>query len=212
MTLNIEETVEELKLSLAKMCRGAEEMLAAALDALQSRDAQAGAQVAQCDGAIDQAEADIERQCMRLLLRQQPFASDFRHVSAILKVITDIERIADQAGDVATLAGALSRDADLTPIMAMGRVALTMTRAATKAFLETDLAAARRVVAEDDRQDRLFEQTESEIAERIKDGTVAPRDALNGLMAAKYFERIGDHCVNIAEWTEFYEKGVHTKL
>ena len=210
-----EEELTELKTELAEMCRLTEQMISDAITALVKCDRELGKSIGMNDKRVDEYEMAIEKKCMRILLRQQPVAKDFREVSTILKMITDVERFGDQAADIGDIVYTMPGDEyveKLTHITAMGNLAVKMARESVNSFIGNDEALADEVVALDDRMDELFLTVKSELVELIKkDGKNGDR-GIELMMVAKYLERIGDHAVNVAEWTKYNETGVHEKL
>jgi len=158
---------------------------------------------------IDDKEREIERQCLRLLLQQQPVAKDLRIISAALKMITDLERIGDQAADIAELSQYSSSVVDLPHIKEMAEETMNMVTNAINSFVKGDLACAEAVIAHDDVVDDLFVVTKHDLIERIKNTTVDGEAIIDMLMIAKYLERIADHATNIAEWVVFSITGIH---
>lgn len=212
---NFENDLNELKLQLANMCRLAESMIDDAIVALLEKDAEAGAAIKETDKRLDEMEMDIEKKCMRLLLRQQPVAKDFREVSAAMKMITDIERIGDQAGDIGDLIAAIPEEKyfkELVHLKKMGELAKTMVHNSVESFIKNDEALADKTIKDDDMMDKWFGEVKGELIDYIaKDATVADQ-AITFMMIAKYLERIGDHAVNVCEWTKYNETGVHIKF
>lgn len=205
--------VEKLITKTAEMCRMVEYMLAESASALAKRDIKTARAVIDYDIQVDEAEMDIEKACMRLLLRQQPVACDFREVSCILKMITDIERIGDQAADIASLCMELgeSKLSVETILYDMGKLAVEMVRDSVNSFLHSDTLKAESVVKADDRMDELFGCARKAIVKSITDNPDSAEDEIILLMAAKYYERIGDHAVNVCEWTDYNYSGIHRK-
>ncbi|MDR1747631.1 MAG: phosphate signaling complex protein PhoU [Spirochaetaceae bacterium] len=160
---------------------------------------------------IDQKERDIEALCLKLLLQQQPVARDLRLISAALKMITDMERIGDQAADIAEIVtfADLSRSTSSIHIAEMADAAIKMVTDSINAFVARDIQLAEAVIAYDDVVDNLFTQIKKDIVSLIASDTVTGEAAIDVLMIAKYLERIGDHAVNIAEWVEFSITGTH---
>lgn len=160
---------------------------------------------------IDRLERDTETICMRLLLRQQPVAADLRTISAALKMISDMERIGDQAADIAELIPYIAPSSLGTKVRIrdMADATVQMVSDSVRAFVLSDLELASQVVKADDQVDALFEQVKEELMALIPQHSIDAKSALDLLMTAKYFERIGDHAVNIAEWVEFSITGVH---
>ncbi|MCI7779045.1 MAG: phosphate signaling complex protein PhoU [Eubacteriales bacterium] len=209
-----EEDLSQLKTELVKMCRLTENMIETAIKALTEQDPELGRSISAMDKQVDDYEMDIEKKCMRILLKQQPVAKDFREVSCALKMITDIERFGDQASDIGdivyTFHGA-PYIKKLTHITEMGKLAIKMVSESVNSFIRNDEALADRVVALDDRMDDLFLTVKEELISLIRQDGRNGDQAIELMMIAKYLERIGDHAVNVAEWTKYYETGVHTK-
>ena len=211
-----EEELEELKDELVEMCRLTADMIAKATEALVNFDRELGKSIGAIDKRVDEYEMDIEKRCMRILIRQQPVAKDFREVSTALKMITDIERFGDQASDIGDLVYTMPGDRyikNLTHITAMGELAARMAKESVNSFIRNDEALADEVIALDDEMDALFVTVQDELIELIRvDGKTNGEQAITLMMVAKYLERIGDHAVNVAEWTKYNETGVHQKF
>lgn len=195
-------------ISMGALC---EEVIALAAKAILDGDVETAARVAPLDGEIDQKERTIESMSLRLLLQQQPVARDLRQISAALKMITDMERIGDQAADIAEIIGFLGgrTGADIGPIGEMARATIKMVTESVDAFVKQDLEIAYAVIAHDDVVDALFVKVKASLIEMISKNPNDGEYALDLLMIAKYFERIGDHATNIAEWVEFSVTGIH---
>ena len=210
-----EEELSALKVELVQMCRLTEQMIENAITALKNRDRELGKSIGLADKRVDEYEADIEKRCMRILLQQQPVARDFREVSTALKMITDIERFGDQASDIGDLVYTMPGDhyiKELTHLRAMGELAVRMARESVNSFIRSDDRLADEVIALDDEMDRMFLCVQSDLIELIRlDGKKNGDQAITLMMVAKYLERIGDHAVNVAEWTKYNETGIHTK-
>lgn len=168
-------------------------------------------QVYKTDREIDQKERDIENLCMRLLLKQQPVASDLRLVSSALKMISDMERIGDQASDIAEISSFIqTRDVESNlHIRDMAEATIHMVTQSIDSFVKKDLKIAREVIRYDDVVDDLFNKVKEELIGLIARDSSSGEFCIDMLMIAKYFERIGDHATNIAEWVEFSITGVH---
>ena len=211
MRNRFDEQLAQLKKELIEMGALCEEVIAKASEALTRGDVTLAAKVAPLDEQIDRKERDIEALCLRLLLQQQPVARDLRKISAALKMITDMERIGDQAEDIAEivtfLKGRTGQNDDL--LREMARSTIKMVTESVDAFVKHDIMLAEKVVAYDDVVDNYFEQVKDELIARIAENPDDGEYALDLLMIAKYFERIGDHAVNIAEWVMFSVTGVH---
>lgn len=161
---------------------------------------------------IDAQEREVENLCMSLLLHQHPVAGDLRSISAALKMISDMERIGDQAADIADLSRHLdlkSFPQDSINIRTMAEDTVRMVTESIDAFVKGDLKLCRQVIEDDDKVDDAFNEIKEKLAEYINDGKPDAGSGLDLLMAAKYFERIGDHAVNIAEWVEYSITGEH---
>ena len=209
-----QEQLLKLNGELIEMGDLCEEAMSLVMKALREKDEQIADSVHKIERKIDQKERDIEAMCMNLLLRQQPVASDLRKVSTALKMVTDVERIGDQASDIAELVlhlHAKSTDAVgvLEDILKMGDDVLKMVKRSIAAYVQVDLAAAAEVIAHDDVIDAAFRRISSEIAQYIAAHPTEAETALDLFMVTKYLERLGDHAVNVAEWVEFLKTGVH---
>lgn len=163
------------------------------------------------DEKIDQKEREIENLCLRLLLQQQPVAGDLRLISAALKMITDMERIGDQAADISDIIiiGKIRAENGTLYIGDMANATIKMVTQSIDAFVNRDLKLAVAVIDYDDAVDELFTRVRNELIKRIENKTVNGEYAIDLIMIAKYFERIGDHATNIAEWVEFAITGRH---
>ena len=210
-----EEELSALKVELVQMCRLTEQMIENAITALKNRDRELGKSIGLADKRVDEYEADIEKRCMRILLQQQPVARDFREVSTALKMITDIERFGDQASDIGDIVSTMPGDGYVNNpenVIAMGNLAVKMARESVKSFISDDEALSDEVIRSDDRMDELFLAVKNELIELIKEDGANGDQAIEFMMVAKYLERIGDHAVNVAEWTKYNETGVHEKF
>lgn len=178
--------------------------------ALQKGDMKQAHDVMEADEEIDHMEKEIESLCLKLLLQQQPVARDLRQISAALKMITDMERIGDQASDIAEiiLTAGESEAVDMKKIGDMADATARMVRASVSAYVEKDLELARKVMEADDIVDKLFDEVKEEVMQMIIAGNNAGK-AIDLIMVTKYLERIGDHATNIAEWVEFSITGIH---
>ena len=210
-----EEELANLKTELVEMCRLTEQMIDNAILALVNRDRELGKSIGEMDKRVDEYEMNIEKRCMRILLKQQPVAKDFREVSTALKMITDIERFGDQASDIGDLVYTMPGEKyikKLHHIIAMGNLAVKMVRESVNSFINNDERLADEVIKLDDEMDDLFITVKNELIDLIrKDGNNGDQ-AIELMMVAKYLERIGDHAVNVCEWTKYNETGVHVKV
>lgn len=212
MRNRFEEQLALLNEEMQEMGRLIVESIRAASDALIRQDVDAAAAAITADRDIDQKEKEIESLCLKLLLQQQPVARDLRHISAALKMITDMERIGDQAADISGiviyLAGApYMKRLEHLPRMAEG--AIRMVTGSLDAYVRRDLTLARQVMDMDDIIDDLFDVIKEELIGLIRQDAKNGSQAIDLLMIAKYFERIGDHAQNIAEWVEYDITGRH---
>ena len=161
---------------------------------------------------MDRQERDIESLCLRMLLMQQPVARDLRLVSSALKMITDMERIGDQAADIAEIVLMLGESSAVQPpehIAAMAEEARAMVHSAIDAYVQRDVKLAEKVIDQDDAVDGLFLSVKDELVEQLRREPASALAALDMLMIAKYFERIGDHATNIAEWVQYAVTGLY---
>lgn len=163
------------------------------------------------DNEIDQKEREIENLCLKLLLQQQPVAKDLRVISSALKMISDMERIGDQASDIAEITKYIEGDEskNKTHISDMADATIQMVSDSIKSFVDKDLVLAHAVMQYDDVVDNHFLEVKKDIIGLIGENSDNGESCLDLLMIAKYFERIGDHAVNIAEWVEFSLTGQH---
>ena len=207
------EQLELLNVELIKMGALCEEAISAATKALLDGDDALRESAAAAAREIDQQERDIENLCMKLLLQQQPVAKDLRAISAALKMISDMERIGDQAADIAeiTLDIAHSPVISRVPIAEMARNVIVMVTDSIDSFVRKNLSLAQAVVYRDDEVDRLFLEVKQELIRLLGQGD-SGEACIDLLMIAKYLERIGDHAVNIAEWVEYSLTGQHSAL
>ena len=197
-------------IEMGSMC---ERAIALAMEALNKNEPELLEKVFQVDAGIDKKERDIESLCLKLLLLQQPVAGDLRDVSAALKMISDMERIGDQASDIAEIGKTLLGQEGEQPqdLREMAREAISMVNDSIDAFIRRDLKLARAVIAYDDVVDRWFDRIREELVQRIAADSTKGAYCLDLLMIAKYLERIADHATNIAEWVEYSITGVRSK-
>ena len=211
MRSRFDEQLALLKRELIEMGALCEEVIALAAQSLTEGDTALAACVSPLDEEIDRKEREIESLCLKLLLQQQPVARDLRQISAALKMITDMERIGDQAEDIAEivafLGGRGTEDSEL--LRGMARSAIRMVSGSVDAYVKQDVPFAEKVIAEDDVVDDYFTRVKKALISRIAADPEDGEFALDVLMIAKYFERIGDHAVNIAEWVIFSVTGEH---
>ena len=182
-----------------------------ATKALQDGNIDMANEVMLADAEIDHEEREIERLCLTLLLQQQPVARDLRQISAALKMITDMERIGDQAEDIAEIVTYLKgRTTDhMTMIEEMAKEAVGMVTSSVDSYVKKDVLLARQVINHDDVVDDYFSKVKNGIISLIRKNPEESELALDLLMIAKYFERIGDHATNIADWVVYSVTGKH---
>lgn len=213
---NFNEQLEFLKNEMTMMGEMCESALNLAVETLESdrKDAektkQSAEHVIEISHEIDQKERDIQSSCFKLLLKQQPVATDLRIISAALKMITDMERIGDQAEDIAEIVTYLGdRTIDDAPLIAgMARETIAMVNDSVAAYVEQNTTLAEEVIARDDVVDEYFDRIKRSLIEMIAKNPTDGEFAIDLLMIAKYFERIGDHATNIAEWVIYSVTGV----
>lgn len=213
-----EEQLSLLKDLLVKMGELNCEAIEDAVTALEKQDAELARKTKGVEQLVDEKEQQIERLCLKIILKQQPVASDLLFVTSAMKMITDMERIADQAVDISELVIKMSRlpyaDA-VAEIPEMADKVQDMVRNAAKSFVERDGELAKAVCRADDAVDDLFDVIRKKltgIVHRDIEGDDNGEQALDMLMVAKYLEKIGDHASNIAEWVIFMITGEHKKL
>ena len=200
----------QLNRELTEMGALCEEVIALASRALTEGDKTLAAKVAPVDAEIDEKERSIESLCLKLLLQQQPVARDLRQISAALKMITDMERIGDQAEDIAEIVSFLDGAAEHDDLLRqMAQAVIRMVTDSVDAYVKQDTNLAKRVIARDDQVDEYFSQVKRRLIGSIARDPENGESVLDLLMIAKYYERIGDHATNIAEWVIFSVTGAH---
>ena len=211
MRNKFDEQLERLHVELIQMGALCEDAISAAAEALLKGDGELARTAIEAEREIDQKERDVESLCLKLLLQQQPVARDLREISAALKMISDLERIGDQAADIAELTRYIRLTDGLSRLHIgdMARAVISMVTDSVDSFVKGDLALARAVRAADDQVDALFEQVKRELIDLIAADAAAGEVGLDILMVAKYLERIGDHATNVAEWVEYSLTGIH---
>ena len=212
MRNRFDEQLNVLNSEMIRMGALCEEVIALAAKALGDGDASLAKKVAPLDAEIDEKERSIETLCLRLLLQQQPVASDLRLISSAIKMITDMERIGDQAADISELTILMSKTQyikRLDHIEQMAKATIEMVTTSVDAFVKRDLELARSVFARDDIVDNLFVTIKNDLIELIREDVNNGEQAIDLIMVAKYFERIGDHAVNLADWVIFSIVGHH---
>ena len=201
----------QLNNELIEMGGMIEKAISDTVKALVNQDIELASNVIEYDEEIDHQEREIEQLCLKLLLQQQPVAKDLRLISAALKMITDMERIGDQAADIADIVKVTSLgvpDASIR-LKDMAKVTASMVTKCIDAYVKQDLKLAREVIDFDDIVDDLFDEVKDEILQGMRKGITTDVQSLDYLMIAKYYERIGDHATNIAEWVVYSINGHH---
>lgn len=180
-----------------------------AQDALERGDAAAAKNIVEGDENVNRFEKEIEQRALRIIIKYQPVANDLRDVTGALKMITDIERIGDQAADIASVFLKIGEAVNDDGLSAMFTHVADMATAAVNAFVNGDRKLAERTIALDDRSDEMFTSIKDKMCERLKSRPEEAEKIIYIMMIAKYLERIGDHAVNICEWAVFVKTGVY---
>ena len=212
MRNRFDEQLEQLNNHLMEMGALIERSIENATQALIKQDAEIAKAAIAADQEVDHKEREIESLCLKLLLQQQPVARDLRLISAALKMITDMERIGDQAADISGIVLYIADETcikELVHLPRMGRTAIAMVKGSLDAYVNKDLDLARKVMETDDVIDDLFDVVKNELIGHIRSDASSGSQAIDLLMIAKYYERIGDHAQNIAEWVEYALTGKH---
>ena len=198
---------------LIEMGSACETAIDLAVKALLEGNADIAHEAASHDREIDQMERDIEAVCLKMLLQQQPVARDLRQISAAMKIITDMERIGDQAEDIGEIVPFLNgrTGVESEDIRLMAETAQQMVRSSIDAYVNQDMALVKKVISMDDIVDDAFDRTKETLIHMISSNREDGQYCLDLLMIAKYLERIGDHATNIAEGVEFSITGQHAK-
>ena len=210
MRKHFDEQIARLGEEMIAMGAMVERTIEDACEALRLGDVVRARRIMEGDREVDRKEREIEALCLHLLLQQQPVARDLRQISSALKMITDMERIGDQAADISEIVTVM----DLTQprpehFSAMAHAAVDMVHRAIDAYVRQDVALARQVMDSDDVVDGLFDQVKGDLAALLRENAERSGSVLDMLMIAKYFERIGDHAVNIAEWVAYSVSGLY---
>lgn len=200
----------ELNEEMTAMAAAAQEAIDVVTESLTTGDEPTARRAIEIEGSLDQMERNIEDHCLRLLLRQQPVARDLRTISTALKMVTDLQRIGDQAANIAEISILLSRGEQIRvpeDISLMSRRAGVMVKQAIAAYTGRDTETAAAVMNLDDEVDDLFSKVKAELIERIAARQGDADDAIDLIIIAKYLERVADHAVNIAQWAIFCVTG-----
>ena len=212
MRSRFDRELDLLNNELIEMASLVEKSIEDVTQALIHKDVELAKKVIEADKEIDNMENNIEARCLRLILQQHPVARDLRLISSILKMITDLERIGDQAQDIGEIILTLSKQnfqKDLIYLPKMAEATIKMVKESIDAFVNSDIKLANQVIEYDDVVDNLFITIKDELITLIREDVVFGEQSIDLLMIAKYFERIGDHAQNIAEWVVFSITGEH---
>jgi len=206
------QSIEALKKEVTTMADLALENLKDGLKAFKNGDHKLANEVIRKDDEVDQYEEEIAKMALKIIWKEQPVASDLRLVTGILKLITDLERIGDHASDIAEMTLHLeeNRSQRMMPITSkMAEIVVDMVLSSIQSLVKVDAELARKVIDKDDEVDDLFQQLINKMTTALKEEQFDPNDAIYILMVGKYFERVGDHAVNIAQWIIFMVSGTH---
>lgn len=210
MRVSFEQELKQLNEDLIEMGRNVADSIQQTMEAFENNDHDLAIKIIQNDHSINEMERSIESQCLNMMLRQQPVARDLRHISMALKVVTDLERIGDHAADIAELVLHLDDKQSETMIQILPNMVDSvqeMLQSAIEAFIKKDILLAKKVEKQDDIIDDYFNQAKNEIVQILRTVQGNEDKMVDLLMIAKYLERIGDHAVNVCEWTEFHDTG-----
>lgn len=205
-----EQELEDLNQEIIKMANFVNKAIQNSMEALQNHDVELAKKVIKDDKKADEMDRRIGVDCLRLLMMQQPVAKDLRAISTILRMTTDLERIGDQAADIAEISMSFQTKEfikELVHIPKMGEIVVEMVSQSIDAFIKEDMDLAKAVIDRDDEVDDLFEVVKKELVEVISENKDNGDEAIELMMIAKYLERIGDHAVNLGEWLIFYKTG-----
>ena len=205
--------LDKLNAELTEMGELISERITDAISAFKHKDLEKAKKVLDGDDDVNEMERIIEKRALKLLLQQQPVASDLRLISASLKMITDMERIGDQAADIAEITLSMStftKDDTFDTIMKMAALSIEMVKESIKSFVTGDLSLVDNIRENDNKVDAYFNEVKEEVIKEFKSSDTNPEYAVDVLMIAKYLERIGDHAENISEWVEFSITGKHS--
>lgn len=212
MRFNFERQLTELNDMIVEMCAYVEQAVRDSEKALITKDKELARNIIKRDKVTNGMEKSIESECIQVLMTQQPVAGDFRKLTAILKVITDLERIGDQAQDISEIILMLDDmpiRQDITTVRKMFKAANKMLKQSIDSFIATNIKLAQEVKKKDDEVDDLFDLAKKEVIECIRNDATLAEQSIDILQIAKYLERIGDHSENIAEWAIYTVTGVH---
>jgi phosphate transport system protein len=207
--------LRSLEQEILRMGALVEEQMARAVESLSNQNLELADQVVADDDVVDALEMDIERRCLRLLALQQPMAGDLRTISTALKIITDLERMADHAADIAKVTRRMHAQALIKPLVdipRMATVAAHMVRSALNAYVERDVDLALNMIRMDDEVDHLYGDIFRELLDIMRERPETVNQATYLLFVANYIERIADHATNLGEWVMYMVTGVRKEL
>ena len=209
MRIRFDEQLKKLHLELITLGAYCEEAISASVRALLEEDEELVRKVVERDEQIQDKEREIEGLCMKLLLQQQPVARDLRTISSALKIIYDMERIGDQAGDIAGMTRFLQGSIlkNQIQIKEMAQAVIQMVSGSVESFVKKDVELAKQVIAGDDEVDRLFDAIKKQLIGQIAQGMQEGEACMDLMITAKHLERTGDHAVNIAQWVIYANTG-----
>ncbi len=204
--------LDELKLNLIKMGDEVIKNIHSGLHSFLEMKVELAEKIVKADKVVNDFEHDIEKECLRIMLREQPVAKDLRLITSVLKIITDLERIGDHAADISKLTifmETTENDFHVKQVKLMVDVSEQMIRMALDSFVNRDIVMAQKVIDKDDVVDDYFNEVKNIVVQAIRDNNIDADYAIYLMMVTKYLERIGDHAVNIAEWVIFSITGEH---
>lgn len=210
MRKQFDEDLDKLNADLIKMGHLVETAIENMIESFKYQNKSLAKDIIRNDRIINDTERTIESRSFNLMLTQQPIATDLRNVTSALKIVTDLERIGDQAADIAEIILNIEGEhpyRTVEHIPTMAKTAKVMVHEAIEAFIHKDLDSAKKIIQMDDEIDNLFQEVKQEVIEILKENSEKIDDCIDYLMIAKYLERIGDHAVNICEWLEFNQTG-----
>lgn len=204
--------LKELSFEIVKMATDANIAIQKSIESLTTKNTDLAKSVIAGDDKIDELEKQIEKRALQIIIRYQPVAKDLRSVTTALKMTTDIERIADQASDIAAITIHLAEEKyikDIVHLPKMGEWVIKMLTESVTSFVNKDLKLASQVIKDDDTADKMYVEIKEELIQYLKKIPNSAEQILYFMIVAKYLERIGDHAVNIAQWVIFEESGLH---
>lgn len=211
-----DEELDLLHHELVEMGSMIEKAIKTSFEAIEHDDEDIARDIIENDKSINEMERKIEARCLKLILRQQPVATDLRLISTAMKMITDMERIGDHAADIASICIPDEREKNSesfkivdNKILEMANIDLEMVASSISAFINDNLDLAKTTIKTDNEVDELFYEVRDDIIKGLKNDEISPNIAMDTLMLIKYLERIGDHATNICEWVIFYLTGEH---